>query len=107
MGQLENHKGTAESEIESLTAQRQELRKELRRLTQKGDQSAAEEVRGQIGQLSQRLKKLRKEVALCDSIALRSGQVKENLEQLLTERAIEREKREALYIRNRSYDIGR
>lgn len=107
MGQLENHKGTAESEIESLTAQRQGLRKELRRLTQKGNQSAAEEVRGQIGQLSQRLKKLRKEVALCDSIALCSGQVKENLEQLLTERAIEREKREALYIQNRSYDIGR
>ena len=83
MEQLSSHKEAAESEIEVLTVQRQELRKKLRRITRKEDQRAVDEVRGQIGELSQQLKKLRKELSLCDGIALRSGQVKENLEQLL------------------------
>jgi hypothetical protein len=90
IGQLESRQAAAKSEIESLTAQRNDLRKKLRRLTRKENQPAADEIRGQIRQLSQRLKKLRKEVALCESIALRSGQVKENLEQLLTQQNTER-----------------
>lgn len=90
MRQLENRKAAAESKIETLIAQRNDMRKELRRLTRKGDQQATGEVRGQIGELSQRLKKLRKEVALCDGIALRSGQIKESLEQLLTQQNAER-----------------
>jgi hypothetical protein len=89
MEQLSSYKGAAESKIEALTTQRQELRRELRRLTRKENQSAADEVREQIGQLSQRLKKLRKEVVFCDGITLRSGRVKENLGQLLV---VKREK---------------
>lgn len=107
MGQLSNRKGTAESEIEALTAQRQELRKELRRLTRKGDRQAADEVRGQIGQLSGRLKKLRKEVVLCDGIALRSGQVKENLEQLLTQQNTERKEKNRDELPRRRGGAGR
>jgi len=83
IGQLTARKGAAESEREALTVQRDDLRKELRQLARNGDQSAAEEVRGQIKGLSQRLKKLRKKVVLCDGIVLRSGQVKDNLERLL------------------------
>lgn len=90
IGQLESRQAAAKSEIETLTAQRNDLRKELRRLTRKENQPAADDIRGQVRQLSQRLKKLRKEVALCESIALRSGQVKENLEQLLTQQNTER-----------------
>ena len=89
IGQLESRKRVAASKIEALTTQRQELRRELRRLTRKENQSAADEVREQIGQLSQRLKKLRKEVVFCDGITLRSGRVKENLGQLLV---VKREK---------------
>lgn len=85
MEQLEDRKVAIKSEIEALTVQRQELRK----FTRKGDQQAISEVRGQIGQLSQQLKKLRKEVILCEGIALRSGRVKENLGQLLV---VKREK---------------
>ena len=105
MEQLIDHKGRTEDEIESFTAQRQELRKELRRLTWKGDQSAAEEVREQIGQLSQRLKKLKKEVALCDGILLRSEKVKENLERLLLQEIIERNEKEKLPIKSHHYGI--
>ncbi len=107
MEQLEYHQGEAESEIEALTAQRNDLRKELRRLTQKGDQQTAGEVRGQIGQLSQRLKKLRKEVALCNGIALRSGQVKENLEQLLTQQNTERKEQTKDELSRRRGGTGR
>lgn len=107
MGQLSDRRGAAEGEIESLTAQRQELRKELRRLIRKGDQQAADEIRGQIGQLSGRLKKLRKEVVLCDGIALRSGQVKENLEQLLTQQNIERKEKNRDELPRRRGGAGR
>ena len=106
MEQLSSYKGRTEGEIESLINQRQELRKELRRLTRKGDQSDAGEVRGQIKKLSQKLKELRKEVALCEGIALRSGQVKDNLGYLLLQEAIER-KVKTPQRRNHNYNIGR
>lgn len=89
MEQLSSHKEVAESEIEVLTVQRQELRKELRWLSRKGDQQSASEVQGQIGELSQRLKKLRKEMVLCNGIALRSGRVKDNLEPLLRKQNVD------------------
>lgn len=97
MEQLEGRKMAAKSEIGALTTQRQELRKELRWLTRKGDQQAAGEVRGQIGQLSQRLKKQRREMALCEGIALRSGQVKENLGHLLKEEKLEHKSKALLH----------
>jgi len=49
MEQLASYKEMAKSEIESLTAQRNNLRKELQRLTRKGDQPAFDEVRGKSG----------------------------------------------------------
>ena len=107
MEQLEYRQGAAESEIEALTVQRNDLRKELRRLTRKDNQPAAGEVREQIGQLSQRLKKLRKEVALCNGIALRSGQVKENLEQLLTQQNTERKEQTKDELSRRRGGTGR
>ena len=107
MGQLEGRKAAAESEIETLIARRNDMRKELRRLTRKGDQLATGEVRGQIAQLSQQLKKLRKEVALCDGIALRSGQVKDNLEQLLTQQNTERKEIEKDELPRRRGGTGR
>ena len=106
MEQLEERKETTKSEIEALTVHRQKLRKELRRLTRKGDQQVTDEVRGQIGQLSRQLKKQRREAALCESIALRSGQVKENLGRLLLQEAIER-KAKTPQRRNRNYNIER
>jgi len=67
----------AAAEIDALTAQRQELRKELRRLMRQGDTIAADETKNKISAVSSRLRVLRKEVVLCDGIARRSGQVKE------------------------------
>ncbi len=55
-----------------------------------GDAIAADEVKGKFSVISNRLKALRKEVVLCDGIAQRSGQVKENMERLLNQKETER-----------------
>ena len=79
------------AEIDALTAQRQELRKELRRLNRQGDDpKAVDEVKQKISALSSRIRAARKEVVLCDGIAQRSGQVKENLERLIEQKETER-----------------
>ena len=106
MEQLEDRKVAIKSEIEALTVQRQELRKELRQLTRKGDSQTISEVREQIGQLSRRLKKQRSEVVLCDGIALRSGQVEENVGRLLLQETIER-RAKTPQRRNRNCNIER
>ena len=90
IGELTAYREKALSEINTLTVQRQELRKELRRLNRQGDAIATDEVKSKISAISSRLKALRKEVVLCDGIAQRSGQVKENLERLVNQKDTER-----------------
>ena len=90
MEELTTHWEAALVEVEALTAQRQELRKELRRCSRQGDAIAADEVKQRISALSGRIRAARKEVVLCDGIAQRSGQVRENLGRLVKQREIER-----------------
>lgn len=90
IGELTAHWEKASAEIDALTTQRQELRKELRRLMRQGDAIAADKVKGKISAISNRLKALRRGVVLCDGIAQRSGQVKENLERLVKQKETER-----------------
>ena len=90
IGELTACREQSSAEIDALTAQRQELRKEARRLTRQGDTIAADEMKQKISAVSSRLKALRKEVVLCDGIAQRSGQVKENLERLIAQKETER-----------------
>ena len=90
IGELTAHRETASAEVDALTAQRQELRKELRRLNRQGDAAAVDEVKQKISALSSRIRAARKEVVLCDGIAQRSWQVKENLERLIEQKETER-----------------
>lgn len=90
IGELTARREGAAEELDALTAQRQELRKELRRLTRKGGPVAVDEVKQKIHAISSRLRVLRKEVALCDGIAQRSGLVRENLERLVKQKESER-----------------
>lgn len=90
IGELTACREQSLTEIDALTARRQELRKDVRRLTRQGDAIAADEVKQKISAVSSRLKALRKEVVLCDGIAQRSGQVTENLERLIAQKEIER-----------------
>lgn len=76
--QLKSRREAIKSRVKVLITQRQELQKELRRLTWKDNRTAVGGVKDQIGQLSQEFKKLRKKMVLCDGIAVRSKRVWEN-----------------------------
>ena len=88
--ELTAYRETALAEVEALTAQRQVLRKDLRRLTRRGNPTGIDEVKQNIRSLSGRLRAARKEVALCEGIAQRSGQVRENLGRLTKQKDLER-----------------
>ena len=90
MEELTAHREAALMEVDTLTAQRQELRKDLRRLTRRGDSAGIDEVKQNIRSLSGRIRAARKEVVLCDGIAQRSGQVRGNLGRLVKQKEIER-----------------
>ena len=75
--QLASFKGGRSAEMESLAAQRQGLRNKLRRM--KGE-SGIKDTKGQIVLLTIRIRELRKEVGLCDDIAVRSKQIAEKKE---------------------------
>ena len=62
-----------------MTADRKRLYKKLRTKAVKTDESLYREVKAQIDTLSRELSKLRKEVRLCDDIAVRSGIMQEKL----------------------------
>ena len=65
--------------IEALTSDRKRLYKLQRTAAVKADPEKAAEVKAQIAALSKELAALRKEVVLCDSIAERSGVIKEKI----------------------------
>lgn len=77
----------------ALNEQRLGLRNQLRRLNRQGNTQAAEIVRAQISNISQRLNDLRRDMALCDGIAARSQRVKNNLLMLKHQQEIERKER--------------
>lgn len=79
--QLFIYKAKVEAEIKTLIADRTLLRKELR----KDNYDELSEARKQISAINERLKTLRKEVKLCDGIAERSEQIRENLSLALAE----------------------
>lgn len=70
-------------EIGELSDRRSGLRRTLRT---KAGKERAEELRGEIGGLTREIKKMQKEVVLCDGIAERSGVMREKLQAVQRER---------------------
>lgn len=100
---LAGRKQYADNQIQVLTDQRKELRNALKRITRKGDAAEIEATKEKISALTDELIKLRKEVKLCDSIAERSGLVKEGLEAIIEQDTSERkEKNQYEHSRRRS-----
>lgn len=85
----------ATDRIQTLVTRRSELRNAGRRISI-SEQEAAQ-IRQQIGNISEELKKLRQEVKCCDAIAERSGVVAENLEQVRTEQKEQARKENEIY----------
>lgn len=98
--QLHAHRDRAQHQIESLKAERQELRNELRRLKrQNAPDGEAIVVSKRISDLSQNLKILREEVALCAEIEDRTERIRQNLLELRQE--TERKENEHEHVRRR------
>ena len=89
-----NYKAYLEGQISTLTAERNSLRNQLKRVSRQNDGIAADEIKKQITAHTAMLKSHRRELILCDSIEQRSAQVRENLEQLCREREQERKEQE-------------
>ena len=100
---LADRKKYAENQIEVLTNQRKDLRNALKRITRKGDAAEITATKEKISALTDELKQLRQEVKLCESIAERSGLVKEGLEAIIEQDISERkEKNQHEHSRRRS-----
>ena len=101
--ELTGRKEYAETQIQVLTDQRKELYNALKRIKRKGDVEEISATKDKISVLSAELKQLRREVKLCDSIAERSGLVKEGLESIIEQDISERkEKTQHEHSRRRS-----
>lgn len=86
--QLFSFKGRLQGQMKELIDTREQLRCRSRSIR---EPEKREEIKGEIADLSGQIRKLRKEAALCDGIAVRSGVMKEKLEVLCQE---DRERKE-------------
>lgn len=77
--QLFSYKEGLETKIESLTADRKALYRKQRTVSVKSDDDALGRVKEQITVISKELSALRKEVRLCEDIAIRSGVITEKI----------------------------
>ena len=77
--QLSSYKSDLEAQINSLTARRSFLRKSQRTVAIVDDPEKLEAVKAETAMLSNELKRLRKEVRLCEDIAERSGAIMEKV----------------------------
>lgn len=88
--ELTRRKQMIENQIQLLTNRRREQRNTFKRLSRMGEAEQAAAVKKSISALSGELKKLRREVILCDSIYERSRLVKEGLDALKEQEISER-----------------
>lgn len=77
--QLFSYRTEQQGKVTGLTAERKELYRLQRTATIRADPQRTAEIKSQIKALSQTLAGLRKEVTLCDGIAVRSGVIAEKI----------------------------
>ena len=74
-----NYKEYAMNQIDKYTEERKEARNALKRAQRSGDTDLYNQTKYNIGVLTRRLSKLRREITTCDEVIDRSQHVKENL----------------------------
>lgn len=77
--QLVAHQGKVQSALEKRISQRAALYRQFRTVRVQSDPERKDRVKQEISTLTGQIKKLRREVALCEDIAQRSGKMRENL----------------------------
>ena len=91
---MQKHKAELLSRFAELEAKRSELRNQMRQYKRQRDPIQAEAVKGQISDITKKLRDLRKEMSLCEDIELRSAQTREELEWLLDQQEIQQREEE-------------
>ena len=91
--QLFSYRDEVNGKIKVLTDERKQLYKTQRTAAVKSDPEKAAEVKAQIAALSKELAALRKEVVLCNSIAERSGVIKEKIKAVREDEQPERKEK--------------
>ena len=91
--QLFCYRDEVNGKIEALTSDRKQLYKLQRTTAVKSDPEKTAEVKAQITALSKKLAALRKEVVLCNSIAERSGVIKEKIKTVREDKQPERKEK--------------
>lgn len=94
MEQLEAHQGKVEDDLKALLSQRAALYRQFRSVAVQSDPERKDWVKQEISNLTGQIKKLRKEVALCEDIAQRSEKMRENLRMAREEKENSSPKRE-------------
>lgn len=94
MEQLEAHQGKVEDDLKALLSQRAALYRQFRSVAVQSDPERKDWVKQEISTLTGQIKKLRKEVALCEDIAQRSEKMRENLRMAREEKENSSPKRE-------------
>ena len=97
--QLLSHRTSIEEEVKALTADRTHLRNEIRRVDVTDERLSA--AKGEISEISEKLKRLRRELKLCDGIAERSGVIQERLERVVAEEEIMQRKERRFHDKQR------
>ena len=97
--QLFSYKRSVEEQIKTLTADRTHLRNEIRKVNR--TDAELSQARASISALSEKLKELRREVKLCEDIAVRSKVIEEKVGAVRAEE--EKSKRKE----NRNYEQRR
>ena len=77
--QLEGHRGKVVEQLENLISHRTLLYRQIRTVGVQSEPELKDRVKQEIAALTGQIKKLRKEVALCEDIARRSERMRENL----------------------------
>lgn len=77
--QLEGHRGKVVEQLENLISHRTLLYRQIRTVGVQSEPERKDRVKQEIAALTGQIKKLRKEVALCEDIARRSERMRENL----------------------------
>ena len=91
--QLFCYRDEVNGKIEALTSDRKQLYKAQRTAAVKSNPEKAAEVKAQIAALSKELTSLRKEVVLCNSIAVRSGVIQEKIKAVREDEQPERKEK--------------
>lgn len=91
--QLVDRRIYAEQKITELTDRRADLRNALKRVSRRKDPEEIAAVKAQIADVSAEIKQHAREVKLCNSIAERSGIIKENLDQIIQQKINERKEK--------------